>query len=94
MTVTDQTIDDLLKLARLEVDAAEHDRLRDDLLRILTFVEAISEVDTDGVEPLVHMTTAGDPLRSDEAHDVLGKAAVQGSAGFTGEYVRVPQVVE
>ena len=55
MQVTDEMIDRLSHLARLEFKNEEKVEIKNDLTNVLSFVEKLSELNTDGVEPLVYV---------------------------------------
>ena len=57
MSLTDDQVRDLALLARLQLSQDERATVRPQLERILEFVERLSELDTEDVEP---MTTALD----------------------------------
>ncbi len=80
-------------LARIRVDATEVERLSVDVARVLHYVELLFAVDVAGVEPLRQPPVVHQPLRVDEARDVLGERAVAVSAGAVDGLVRVPKVI-
>lgn len=85
----------LARLARLKLDDEELESLREQLVRVVGFVEQLSEVDTEGTEPLTHAVPMTLPRRPDEARDdVIGRAALEGSAGYEDGLVRLPRIVE
>jgi aspartyl-tRNA(Asn)/glutamyl-tRNA(Gln) amidotransferase subunit C len=58
-------------LARLSMDDGEIDRMQRDLAAILSYVEALAEVDTAGVEPTSHVMPLATPMRSDEPEPAM-----------------------
>lgn len=85
----------LARLSRLALGDDELEALREQLGRIVGFVEQLSEVDTDGVEPMTHAVPMALPRREDTASDdVAGRSALQGSAGYEDGLVRLPRIVE
>ena len=66
MEVNEALIDKLAKLARLEFNPEEKIAIRDDLQRMIGFVEKLNELDLSGVEPLLHIGTEVNVLREDE----------------------------
>lgn len=52
MSVDKATVEHVAKLAHIRVDGARTQALADELSKILDWVERLSEVDTDGVEPM------------------------------------------
>lgn len=101
------TIDKLLRLAALTLDAPERTRLESDLERIVGFVDAMQAADTEGVAPLAHPLEgvpraddarpidATQPLRADEVTEVVRRERFQTLApeARDGLYL-VPRVVE
>ena len=83
------------KLARLSLSDAEAARIAGDLERVVAYVEQLMSVDVSHVEPMIHPTSEGAcPTRADEESLVLGRRALEGSAGYDDGLVRVPKVVE
>ena len=56
MKITDETIDHLAHLSRLEFNGDQKVRIKSDLNKIVDFVDQLTTVDTTGVEPLIFMT--------------------------------------
>lgn len=57
MKIDDPLILKLENLARLELSESERLQIKTDLQNILDMVEKLQELDTDGVEPLRHLTS-------------------------------------
>ena len=94
MEVNDALIDRLSNLARLEFNAAEKEEIRKDLQRMILFVEKLSELDTTGVEPLLHMSPETNVLREDIPGDSVSRDAALANAPLTdGTYFKVPKVI-
>lgn len=83
------------KLARIEMDDAELEKLAPQLSKIVTWIEQLSEVDTDNVEPLANVVNIELPLRKDEVTDgaCVDKVLANAPEETQGFYV-VPKVVE
>jgi aspartyl-tRNA(Asn)/glutamyl-tRNA(Gln) amidotransferase subunit C len=96
MKITEQTIDRIAELARLDVsDAATRATLLSDMQRVFDFVEKLNEVDTKGVEPLIFMTDEMDVLRDDVASIEITKAeALKNAPVKDSDYFKVPRVVD
>ena len=73
MKITDEIINHLAHLARLEFSDEEKTELKQDLEKMIGFVEKLKEVDTTGVEPLMHITDAVNVLRDDVAEKTITK---------------------
>lgn len=94
MKVTDEMLAKMAKLARLKVKEEEKDKLKADLTQILDWVEKLKEVDTEGVEPLIHMTDEINRLREDVVENQLTQAqALSNAPESDGEFFRVPKVI-
>jgi aspartyl-tRNA(Asn)/glutamyl-tRNA(Gln) amidotransferase subunit C len=94
MEVTDELIDNLSNLARLEFAAADKEQIRKDLQRMILFVEKLGELDTTGVEPLLHMSQETNVLREDIPFGSVDRAAALSNAPATdGTYFKVPKVI-
>jgi aspartyl-tRNA(Asn)/glutamyl-tRNA(Gln) amidotransferase subunit C len=94
MEVNDTLIDNLSHLARLEFNPAEKDQVRKDLQRMILFVEKLGELDTTGVEPLLHMSPETNVLRDDiPGGSVSRETALANAPATDGTYFKVPKVI-
>jgi aspartyl-tRNA(Asn)/glutamyl-tRNA(Gln) amidotransferase subunit C len=66
MEVNDALVDKLSELARLTFDPSEKEGIKNDLQKMIAFIEKLNELDTTGVEPLLFMTDEVNVLREDE----------------------------
>ena len=95
MSVTNEQVRHISKLARIAMSDEEIERLVPELNNILGWVEQLSEVNTDGVEPLTAVIDQKLRLRDDVVTDgnvrdkVLANAP-QAEHGFFA----VPKVIE
>ncbi len=89
------TIDKLLRLSALSLEAGERARLQADLDKIIDLVDAMEGADTDGVEPLSYPLDGVQPLRSDRVTENVDRELYQRAApeARDGLYL-VPRVVE
>ena len=94
MEVNDALIDNLSNLARLEFNAADKEEIRKDLQRMILFVEKLGELDTTGVEPLLHMSPETNVLREDILQGSVSRESALATAPATdGTYFKVPKVI-
>ena len=96
MALDESLISKLEKLARLQLEPAERERLGSDLERVLDFVGRLQELDTTGVEPLVYLTdpveTAG--WRDDHVGLHLPREqALENAPEHDGEFFQVPKMI-
>lgn len=79
-------------LARLEIKEEEEASMMEDMNEILTWVEQLNEVDTEGVEPLTNMSHEVNVLREDEVKDHLDHdKALLNAPKKDKEFFRVPK---
>ena len=95
MSVDLATVKRVARLARIAVSEDDAQRMTGELNAILGFVEQLSEVDVEGVEPM----TSVSPMAMKKRQDVVtdgGKAAdIVANAPATEEnFFLVPKVVE
>ena len=95
MTVSSQQVRHIAKLARIGMSDAEIEALVPELNNILGWVEQLSEVDTDGVEPLATVIDQKLRLRDDlvtegNIRDEVLANAPDAQHGFFA----VPKVIE
>ena len=95
MKITDEVINHLADLARLEFSDEEKAELKQDLEKMIGFVEKLKEVDTTGVEPLMHITDAVNILREDVAEKTITKQeALLNAPQTNGNFFIVPKVIK
>jgi aspartyl-tRNA(Asn)/glutamyl-tRNA(Gln) amidotransferase subunit C len=91
------TRDDIRKvanLARLEFSEQELVEFTDQLGKIVTFVEQLSEVDTTGIEPLAHPLDLHSVLREDcWAEGISRESALANSPNHDDQFFLVPPVM-
>jgi aspartyl-tRNA(Asn)/glutamyl-tRNA(Gln) amidotransferase subunit C len=73
MKITDETVDHIAHLSRLEFEGEKRVAIKADMERIISFMDTLQEVDTDNVEPLIFMTNEINRLRDDVPEDTLTK---------------------
>jgi aspartyl-tRNA(Asn)/glutamyl-tRNA(Gln) amidotransferase subunit C len=95
MEINDETIDKLAYLARLEFSAEEKPAIKNDLSRIITWIDQLNELDTTHVEPLIYMSNEHNVLRKDEANNsVSHEDALLNAPKKDSDYFRVPKVLD
>jgi aspartyl-tRNA(Asn)/glutamyl-tRNA(Gln) amidotransferase subunit C len=95
MQVNDEMIDRLSHLARLEFNADDKTEIKNDLSNILTFVEKLNELNTDGVEPLIYVNEDVNVLRKDVREQIITKTeALKNAPQKDSDYFKVPKVLQ
>lgn len=95
MSLDNQTVQDIARLARLEIDENEVDKYRQELSNILDLVAQMEACDTSNIEPMTHPFDATLRLRSDEITETNQREKFQKIAPSTeaGLYL-VPKVLD
>ena len=95
MELTNETVDYLAHLSRLEFQPQEKAGILEDLQRMISFVEKLNELDTAGVEPLRHVTEQFDTLREDRIQPSLDRElALRNAPSHNDLYFKVPKVLK
>ena len=95
MQVNDALVDKLATLALLEFNDAEREAIKGDLEKMIGFIDKLQELDTTGVEPLMHMSEAVNVLRDDVPGEMLSREeALRNAPHHDGQYFQVPKVIK
>jgi aspartyl-tRNA(Asn)/glutamyl-tRNA(Gln) amidotransferase subunit C len=95
MEITDKTVDELAHLARLHFEGDEKQRIKKDLTRIVSFMEKLNELDTEGVEPLIYLSEEFNVMRKDEARKTITQEqALKNAPKRDSDYFKVPKVLK
>lgn len=92
--LSEEQVRHVAKLCRLTVSDAEVEHFREQLAAILEYIDKLSALDVDGVEPMAHALDVTNALRPDEPSagmaivDVLANAPQKSSPFF-----QVPKVL-
>jgi len=93
--IDDKLIDSLSKLAKLKFDKKSAEKMKSDLNIILSFIDAISEIDTTKIDPLIYMSDEVNVLRSDEIkNELLQEEALKNAPQKDSDYFKVPTVLK
>lgn len=95
MEITDQLVDKLAHLARLKFNPSEKEVIREDLIKMIRFVEKINELDLAEVTPQLHMTSDINRLREDEVKESLERTeALKNAPEHDKKYFLVPKAIK
>jgi aspartyl-tRNA(Asn)/glutamyl-tRNA(Gln) amidotransferase subunit C len=95
MSVDAETVRRIAHLARIAVAEDEVENLRGEINAMLAFVEQLSEVDVEGVEPMTSVT----PMQMKKRADVVtdggdAEAILKNAPAREGNFFVVPKVIE
>jgi len=98
LTLSDQEVRYVADLANLRLSDEEVSRMSHDLGQILTHIEQLNSLNTEGVEPMAQVLfNAGETaaLRPDVPHTPLSNEEALANAPASGAgYFKVPKVIE
>ena len=95
MSVTNEQVRHIAKLARIAMSDEELERMVPELNNILGWIEQLGEVDADGVEPLTAVIPNALRLREDKVTDGDCREDVLANAPFAEHgFFAVPKVIE
>ena len=95
MEVNNKLIQDLSRLAKLEFDTSSSDKMKGDLEKMIGFVDKLSEIDTEGIEPLIYLSEEENVLRVDKIdNEVSQEDALKNSPEKDSDYFKVPTVLK
>ncbi|MEO9004496.1 MAG: Asp-tRNA(Asn)/Glu-tRNA(Gln) amidotransferase subunit GatC [Ginsengibacter sp.] len=95
MDINDAMIDKLAHLSRLEFSESEKHEIRQELEQMIGFIEKLNELDTKGVEPLLHMSDNINIFRKDEVKGEMQRQDVFKNAPLhDDQFFKVPKVIK
>jgi aspartyl-tRNA(Asn)/glutamyl-tRNA(Gln) amidotransferase subunit C len=95
MNINREMLDKIAHLARLEVKEEDAEKLMADLTTIITWMEKLNEVNTDGIEPVTSMSHEVNAMREDvnQPH-IPREQALENAPQKDDAHFRVPKVLE
>ena len=93
--ISDETIEYVGILAKLELSDEEKEQAKKDIGRMLDYIDKLNELDTEGVEPLSHVFPVNNVFREDvvtngdDRTNILKNAPAEKEGSF-----KVPKTVE
>jgi len=95
MEITNELVDNLANLSKLAFDQTRRSEIRNDLQKMVGFIEQLQSVDTNGVAPLLHMGNAVNILRQDQVQgSIERKEALLNAPLADDAFFKVPTVIK
>ena len=95
MSLSDDQIRRIARLARIAIGDEESAEMRDRLNRVLGLIDQLQAVNTAGIEPMSHALDVVQPLRRDAVTESDQRARFQsGAPAVEGGLYLVPKVIE
>jgi len=95
VSATKEELRRLVYLTRLELTPAEEDEMIGHLNKMLSYVEKLKELNTEGIEPTAHAVDVPSPMRDDvvtnqpDVDNLLRNAPDR-----EGDFLKVPRIIE
>jgi len=95
MEITEEIVDHIAHLARLQFEGEAKSAIRKDMENIINFMAKLEEVDTENVEPLIFMSEEVNVLREDVAEVTISQQeALKNAPKKDSDYFRIPKVLD
>lgn len=94
MALTRKDVEKVSLLARLRLSEAELETLSSELAQIVSYIDLLGEVDTEGVEPMAHAVEVSNVFATDEVKPSLDREqALANAPSSNGRGYLVPPVL-
>ncbi len=95
MKINKEVITKLSSLSKLKFDKEETELISEDLTKMVNFINQLKELDTDGLEPLIHVNEEINNWREDKLAEVLDQEkALSNSPSKDSTYFKLPKVLD
>ena len=95
MKINDDLVQHIAHLARLEFQGEDLKAIKGDMQNIIGFMDKLSELDTDEVEPLIFMSDEVNVLREDVVEKTFtSEEALKNAPKKDSDYFRIPKVLD
>lgn len=93
--ITDQMIEYVSILAKLELSEEEREKAKEDMRGMLQYIDKLNELDTDGIEPMSHVFPVTNVFREDIVTNGDDRDAILSNAPECKDGAfKVPKTVE
>ncbi len=95
MVVDRETLYKIAHLSRLEISPENEEKYLEDLESMVVWVSQLAQINTDNVQPLIHISQEVNSLREDQPGEHLPHdKALKNAPVKDSDYFRVPKVIE
>jgi aspartyl-tRNA(Asn)/glutamyl-tRNA(Gln) amidotransferase subunit C len=95
MKITEEMVNHIAHLARLEFEGDKKTAIQQDMEKIISFMDKLSEVPTENIEPLIFMNEEFNKLREDVAVEkITHEQALKNAPQKDSDYFRIPKVLQ
>jgi aspartyl-tRNA(Asn)/glutamyl-tRNA(Gln) amidotransferase subunit C len=96
MKFDDAMLQRLEKLSMLKIEDSKREEMINELEKIVEFVEVLSELETEGLDPSFSTLDCGTPMREDtpKENPEIKKIVVENAPKVKDDYFVVPNIIE
>lgn len=95
MEITKKDVQRIASLARLELDGGETAIFREQLSKIIGYVDKLNEVDVEETDPTSHVIAVNNVFREDHGVQPLtSEESLRNAPDRSGSFFRVPKIIE
>ena len=92
--VTKEDVLRVARLARLTLDEQDAEAMTAHFTKVLAYIEKLTVLPTDDIEPATHAVTVAAPLRADCVTNASDPALLQTAPAKDSTFFKVPKIIE
>ncbi len=95
MNINQNVISKLARLSKLKFNEDEMKLISNDLSKMLDFINQLQDLDTEGIDPLIHVNEEINNWREDQVQGMISQEeALSNSPVKDGTYFKLPKVLD
>ena len=95
MNINQNVISKLARLSKLKFNEDEMKLISKDINKMLEFINQLQDLDTEGIDPLIHMNEEINNWREDQVQGMISQEeALSNSPIKDGTYFKLPKVLD
>ena len=95
MKINHKVISKLARLSKLKFNEDEMKLISNDLSKMLEFINQLQDLDTEGIDPLIHVNEGINNWREDQVQGMISQEeALSNSPVKDGTYFKLPKVLD
>ena len=95
MSINQNVISKLARLSKLKFNEDEMKLISNDLSKMLDFINQLQDLDTEGIDPLIHVNEEINNWREDQVQGMISQEeALSNSPVKDGTYFKLPKVLD
>ena len=95
MNINQNVLSKLARLSKLKFNEDEMKLISNDLSKMLDFINQLQDLDTEGIDPLIHVNEEINNWREDQVQGMISQEeALSNSPVKDGTYFKLPKVLD